>query len=88
MPPSGARLPFSPTTPPVGASGLEQSRMTFCAGLNFTSRRFSATVLPVTVMQSPCRWPPSSSARISIGTPPASHMSLATNAPPGFSEAR
>jgi hypothetical protein len=47
--------PRRPTTPPVGDSGLESGRMTSCAGLNVTSFRFSASVLPVTVMQSPCR---------------------------------
>ena len=44
-------------------------------------------VLPVTVMQSPCRKPPSSSAFITSGTPPASYRSLATYLPPGFRSA-
>jgi len=38
-----------------GASAFFASTITFWSGLNFTSFRFSATVLPVTVMQSPCQ---------------------------------
>ena len=44
-------------------------------------------VRPVTVMQSPCRKPWSSSVFISSGMPPASNMSLATYLPPGFRSA-
>ena len=53
--PCGARLPFSTTTPPVGDIAFETGRTTSWLVGNFTSARFSAIVLPVTVMQSPCR---------------------------------
>src|SRR6185436_15959746 len=55
--PSGARLPLSPTTPPVGSSGLSAGRTTSWSGFHFTFFRFSAIVRPVTVRQSPCRYP-------------------------------
>ena len=53
--PSGARLPLSPTTPPVGVIGADVGTTTSCPVGKVTSARFSASVLPVTVMQSPCR---------------------------------
>ena len=87
MAPSGARLPFRPTTPPVCDSGLLVGRTTSWSFGKRILRRFSAIVLPVTVMQSPCRYPPSSSARISTGTQPISSRSLATYFPPGFRSA-
>ena len=86
--PSGASEPFKPTTPPVGDRGLDTGRMTSCLGSHFTSRRFSARVLPVTVMQSPCKKPASRRTLSKTGTPPASNMSLATKRPPGFKSAR
>ena len=39
----------------VGENGLEVGRITFCCSGKTTALRFSAMVLPVTVMQSPCR---------------------------------
>ena len=42
----------------------------------------------MTVKQSPFINPPSNSVLRSIGTPPASNMSLATYFPPGFKSAR
>ena len=53
--PWGARLPQSPTTPPVGVIGSLAGRTTSCPAGKTTSARFSATVRPVTVRQSPCR---------------------------------
>ena len=76
--PSGARLPCRPTTPPVGVIGLSAGRTTSWSGFHFTFAMFSAMVRPVTVMQSPCRKPSSSSVFISSGMPPTSNMSLAT----------
>ena len=76
--PSGARLPFRPTTPPVAVIGLLAGWTTSWSGFHFTDFRFSAMVRPVTVMQSPCRKPWSSSVFIRSGMPPASNMSLAT----------
>ena len=76
--PSGATLPFRPTTPPFGDSGLLAARTTSCWSFHFTLAMFSAMVRPVTVMQSPWRYPWSSSVFISSGMPPTSNMSLAT----------
>ena len=53
MAPSGARFPRSPTTPPVGVIGFDTGRMTSWSSGKVTSARFSATVRPVTVTQSP-----------------------------------
>ena len=49
--------------------------------------RFSASVLPVTVMQSPCRNPRSSRYFISAGVPPTSCRSSCTYVPLGFRSA-
>src|SRR4051794_33221039 len=76
--PSGARFPFRPTTPPVTVIGLSADRTTSWCGFHFTLLRFSAIVRPVTVRQSPCRWPLSSNVFIKSGMPPASNISLAT----------
>src|ERR1043166_7474308 len=59
--PSGARLPLRPTTPPVGVGGLLGGRTTSFLSFHFTDLRLSAMVRPVTVRQSPCRKPLSSS---------------------------
>ena len=53
--PSGASVPFSPTTPPQLVIGLLVGRTTSWPRSKATPARFSAIVLPVTVMQSPCR---------------------------------
>ena len=87
MAPSGASEPFKPTTPPVTVIGLSAGYTTSWCGFQATLAMFSAIVLPVTVMQSPCRNPLSSSVFIRIGMPPASNMSLATYFPPGFRSA-
>ena len=52
--PSGARLPFRITRPPVGLRGLFFARTTSCPGVSLAAAASSAMVLPVTVMQSPC----------------------------------
>jgi hypothetical protein len=49
-----------------------------------TSARFSATVLPVMVMQSPCSRPASSSTFITCGMPPARCRSMARYWPLGL----
>ena len=52
------------------------------------SARFSATVFPVTVRQSPWSSPASSSAFITTGTPPILSTSFITCAPNGLTSAR
>ena len=53
-----------------------------------SSARFSATVLPVTVRQSPSSTPASSSIRITTGMPPTASMSLIRNRPWGRESTR
>src|SRR6266704_2645868 len=62
----------------LAARALSAERTTSWCGFHFTLLRFSAIVRPVTVKQSPCKWPLSSSVFIRSGMPPASNMSLAT----------
>ena len=50
--------------------------------------RFSAIVFPVTVRQSPCSRPASSSAFITTGTPPILSTSFITWLPNGLTSAR
>ena len=63
------------TTSPSGAGGSSASR-------------FSATVRPVTVRQSPCSRPASSSSRITTGTPPIRSRSAMWYLPWGLVSAR
>ena len=85
--PSGARLPFSPTTPPVGviASFIRYTTSWFFG--NFTPRTFCFNVFPVTVRQSPFNRPLSSSSLITIETPPTLYISVAVYFPPGIKSA-
>ncbi len=53
--PSGARLPFRPTTPPVLLSGLVVVRTTSWSSGNFTFSSSSPIDLPETLRQSPSR---------------------------------
>ncbi len=53
-----------------------------------SAARFSAIVRPVTVMQSPCSRPASSSSFITTGTPPTRSRSLITNRPAGRTSTR
>src|SRR5260221_96936 len=69
---------FRPPPPPVTVIGLSAGRTTSWCGFHLTLLRFSAIVRPVTVRQSPCKWPLSSSVFIRSGMPPTSNMSLAT----------
>ena len=65
--------------PPVLWIGLSMARRILpsrSGGL--IAARFSATVLPVTVRQSPCSRPASSSARMMTGTPPILSTSVMT----------
>ena len=64
--PSGDRLPFRMARWPSAYIGLSIGRITSWSarGASGTSARFSATVLPVIVMQSPCSRPASSSTFI------------------------
>ena len=52
------------------------------------SLRFSASVLPVTVMQSPLSKPSASKYFITPGVPPIEWRSSCTNLPEGFKSAR
>ena len=56
---------------PPGASGLAMVRTTSWLGFHWMSARFSFTVLPVMVRQSPFTRPASIKAFITMGTPPA-----------------
>ncbi len=77
--PSGARDPCRMVIPPVGCIGLLSARtMTPSTSGGAMSARFSAMVLPVTVRQSPCISPASSSAFITTGTPPTRSTSFIT----------
>ena len=86
--PSGASEPCRIVSPPVAWIGEVSSRMTppSTAGGSM-SARFSASVLPVTVRQSPCISPASSSAFITIGMPPTRSRSTQTYLPKGLTSA-
>ena len=77
--PSGARLPRRIWMWPLCWIGSFQGRITPWPGARSgASRRFSARVLPVTVMQSPCSTPWRNSMRSSAGVPPISNKSCIT----------
>src|SRR5690606_2356598 len=83
--PSGASEPDRMVIPPVGCIGSDSARtMVPSTSGGLMSARFSATVRPVTVRQSPCSRPASSSARITTGTPPTRSTSFITNRPNGL----
>ena len=65
--------------PPWVSSGVAIARRMSPSGSGESmASRFSATVLPVTVMQSPLMSPASYSARMTTGTPPTRSTSLIT----------
>ena len=71
--------------PPVASRGWERERTTSPSGPGIDSAaRFSASVLPVTVKQSPCSRPASSSIFITRGTPPTRSRSNIRYSPKGF----
>ncbi len=75
--------------PPVGWIGLSSARSTLPSGSGGAMwARFCAMVSPVTVRQSPCSRPASSSAFITTGTPPMWSTSNITCLPNGFTFAR
>ena len=77
--PSGASEPCRMVIPPVGWIGLLSARtITPSTSGGAISARFSAIVFPVTVRQSPCSRPASSSAFITTGTPPTRSTSFIT----------
>ena len=87
--PSGASDPCRMVIPPVGWIGLDSARRTLPSGSGGSMwARFSAMVFPVTVRQSPCRSPASSSAFITTGTPPMRSTSFITWLPNGLTSAR
>ncbi len=75
--------------PPVGWIGLVIARSTLPSGSGGAMcARFSAIVWPVTVRQSPCIRPASSSAFMITGTPPMWSTSNITCLPNGLTSAR
>ena len=69
--PFGASEPVSTARPPTACSGSVSGWTTAPSGRGGSmASRFSATVLPVTVRQSPWSRPASRSSRITTGTPP------------------
>ena len=72
MAPSGARLPFNPTTPPVVERGVETGWMTLPSASRSTRSISSPIVLPVATMQSSWMRPTLRSSLSTTGTPPAS----------------
>ena len=84
--PSVARLPFKIAKWPCAYRGLSQWRMTswLAGGMAGMSFKFSSTVLPVMVMQSPCSKPRAKSIFITCGIPPTRCRSVATYFPEGF----
>ena len=52
--PSSAKLPFRPTTPPVGVIAFSTLYITSWFSGKVISFKFSSIVFPVTVIQSPC----------------------------------
>ncbi|WP_163733499.1 hypothetical protein [Mycobacterium gallinarum] len=87
--PSGASDPCRIVMPPVGWIGLFIARNTLPSGSGGSMwARFSAMVSPVTVRQSPCSRPASSSAFMTTGTPPISSTCFITWRPNGLTSAR
>mmetsp|Transcript_37762 Transcript_37762/g.88853 ORF Transcript_37762/g.88853 Transcript_37762/m.88853 type:complete len:335 (+) Transcript_37762:311-1315(+) len=83
--PSGARVPSRMAMCPVALTGLAKVPMTsWPASRPGSSARFSAIVLPVIVMQSPCRWPCSSMYLRTPGVPPTACRSSMTYFPEGL----
>ena len=77
--PSGASDPLRMVMPPVAWMGFASSRMMLpSTSGGAMSARFSAIVRPVTVRQSPCSRPASSSAFITTGMPPILSTSFMT----------
>ena len=70
--PSSARFPLNILICPLALIGLEISLTTSCLGSKAgNSAKFSASVFPVTVIQSPCRNPCLSRYLSTAGVPPA-----------------
>ena len=83
-----ARLPYNTTRCPSGLIGSSNERITVCpAGYGGTSARFSASVRPVTVRQSPCSRPRSRSIFINGNSPPMATSSAMTCLPLGLRSA-
>mmetsp|Transcript_2185 Transcript_2185/g.4233 ORF Transcript_2185/g.4233 Transcript_2185/m.4233 type:complete len:338 (-) Transcript_2185:419-1432(-) len=90
---SGHRLPCSTRMwLPAGLNGRATGKRTCCPAASSprvgAAARFSATVLPVHVMQPPCRKPAVSSSFMITGSPPCSSMSTTWNLPCGEHAAR
>ena len=87
--PSGASDPRRIAVPPSVWSGSLAGRTISPSGFGGArASRFSAIVLPVTVMQSPCSSPRSRSSCITTGTPPTRSRSLITKRPAGRTSTR
>ncbi len=70
--PFSARLPYKICKCPFFFSGFSTGRIIFCTSKSrsFAVSKFSATVLPVTVKQSPCSIPLRKRYFMTAGTPP------------------
>src|SRR5699024_10667568 len=87
--PLGAKLPFKTINGPSARFGLSKGIITSYPSTRFdASARFSAIVLPVTVKQSPWRYPASYSIFMTAGVPPALCRSCITYLPLGLKSAR
>ena len=83
--PFGASEPLSTAMPPTAWSGSASGWITSPSGAGgSSSARFSATVRPVTVRQSPCSSPASRRWRITTGTPPTRSTSTMWYLPCGL----
>ena len=83
--PSGESEPPRIVIPPVAANGFStEYKISPSATGGEISARFSAIVFPVTVRQSPCNKPASSSARMTTGIPPTLSTSVITKRPNGL----
>ena len=87
--PFSARLPNSICKCPVDLTGCSTGRIIFCVSKSKsgTEAKFSATVLPVTVRQSPCSNPFFNRYFITAGTPPILCRSSIKYFPLGFKSA-
>ena len=82
--PSGARLPFRITSPPVGFRGLSSPTMTSWPRVSAALSASELIVCPVTVIACGWRCLPPSSFFANRRIPPARCISAATNLPEGF----
>ena len=86
--PFGANEPVKMSKPPSTLIGALNGCTTTPSGAGgLISAKFSAMVLPVTVITSPCNKPASNNIFNTTGTPPMRSRSVMWNFPPGFMSA-